>query len=109
MAKSLVYLGATLSNGLGHKGLCDQEAKQGGCRLQILWVGEQLKSVGLCDLVGASDQLSSMENGLCGKWMRGGPGDGLTGLAVPQGRGDDDMSQGRLGSVGRSWKYIAVQ
>lgn len=50
---------ATLSN-VTWPGFYDQEAKQGGCRLQILWEGELLKSVGLCELVGASDQLSSM-------------------------------------------------
>lgn len=72
-------------------------------------MGELLKRVGLCDPVWASGQLSSMENVLCGKWMRGGQGDGLTSLVVLQGRGDEAMSHGRVGTEGRwSWKYTEV-
>lgn len=52
-------LGATLSN-VTWPGCCDEESKEGRCRLQILWDGGATKECGVMLSTWDSDQLSSV-------------------------------------------------
>lgn len=61
----------------------------------VMWEGVvDSRSCGLSDSFWALDQLSSVENGLCGKWIRGEQEDGLIACSSARGKKDKATSHG---------------